>query len=651
MAYILEADQISKYFGAHRIFTGVSLSLKEGEKAGLVGLNGAGKTTLLNCLAGRESTDEGTIRLAPYASIGFLEQTQYNEEASLLSFVMGVYSDIFAQRRRIEELEIAMGKAESRELEEILSSYGDERDQYERSGGFSAETQVRRVLSGLGFREEQFQRPVASFSGGEKTRIGLARILVREYPLLFLDEPTNHLDLDSIEWLEGFLKAYPGSLLIISHDRYFLDVISETTFDLENGGLKRYSGSYSRYALQKEEDLKTYARAYDKQRKEIEETEAYILRYQSGIKAKQARGRQSRLNRLERLDKPSQIRGMNMGKADIPLRAGEKVLTLDQLSFSYPGKHLFSNLCLEIREGERVALLGPNGAGKTTILKLIMRQLKPLEGGIYLGPSVKPAYFDQEHHNLDPSQTVLQEILYSYDLTVEETKTLLARFLFFAEDADKLTSNLSGGERGRLSLLKLTLAKANFLILDEPTNHLDIQSREIMENYLLDYPGTLLMVSHDRYFIDTLAERVLELKPEGLVSYPGNYSDYRARKERLDRLARPDKQEGGEKIPKTPINQAADDPDIASGPPKPLDRFVRARLRRRLQDLEKEIADLEDREITTIESLSNPDTYNSENAGDQLKELREQLKSIQARLPAAYGEWEETGRRLEDAST
>ena len=637
MAYLMESDQLTKYYGDQLLFSKVSLRLREGEKAGLVGPNGAGKTTLLSCLSGKDRAYEGWVKLAPYASIGFLAQTQFDlEEETLLSSVMEVFSDLFAQRKRIEELEQSMGSVDSRTLEQMLVHYGAERDSYERAGGFSAETQVRRVLSGLGFQEDQLQRTVGSFSGGEKTRIGLARILVREYPLLFLDEPTNHLDLDSLEWLEAFLKDYPGALLVVSHDRYFLDSITETIFDLEGGRLKRYKGNYSVYAAQKEEDSKAQLRAFEKQQKEIRETEAYIARYKAGIKSKQARGRQSRLDRLERREKPEQMRDMHMGKAEISGQAGDKVLVLEQIGFGYGDgdEQLFSNLEAMIRLKERVALLGPNGAGKTTILKLIMGLLKPQSGGVFLGPSVKPVYFDQEYRSLNEQDTVLDEILHTSDLNVEEAKAGLARFLFFAEDWDKRIANLSGGERGRISLLKLTLNKGNFLLLDEPTNHLDIRSREIMEDYLLAYPGTLLMVSHDRYFIDTLAERVLELTPTGLLSYQGNYTDYRERKERMKLQER-----------KTAVRPAAKR-SAETGLPK-ADRYARARLRQRLQELEKEINALEERETAVVEALSKPETYSSDDANDMVKELNEELRYIQSRLPEAYGEWEETGRNLE----
>ncbi len=662
MAYILEADQLTKYFGATCIFAQVRLALEEGEKAGLVGANGAGKTTLLNCLAGREPVEGGLARLKPYASIGFLEQTlEMAPEDTLLSSVMAVFADVFEQRQRLADLEAAMSQAQGEELQRILARYGNEREQYERCGGFACESQVRRVLIGLGFAEEQFNRNFSSFSGGEKTRIGLARILVRQHPLLFLDEPTNHLDLTAVEWLEGYLKTYPGALLIISHDRYFLDKVTETTFDLENGRLKRYKGGYSRYALQKEEETKAQTRAYEKQQKEIQETEAYIRRFKAGIKSKQARGRQTRLDRLARLEKPGQLSVMSMGQAGIEGRTGEKVLVLDQLSYSYPGKQLFSQLNAEIRYGERVALLGPNGAGKTTILKLILGQLKAQTGGVYLGSGVKPAYFDQEHQNLNSSNTVFQEILNQYDLNVEETKGYLARFLFTAEEWDKEINKLSGGEQGRLSLLKLTLEKGNFLILDEPTNHLDIQSREVMEEYLADYPGTLLMVSHDRYFLDALAERILELTPAGLISYPGNYSDYREwkeRKEREERRLKEQKDLSEQTFSRG--NKGVDSQNPGDGlkleksntkgnSNKPLDRFAKARLRQRLQELEKEIGELESEEAATTAALSNPETYNDSDANTLVIRLNQRLQAIHERLPVAYQEWEEAGSQLEEA--
>ena len=643
MAYILEVDQLTKYYDKVEIFSDVHLLLKEKEKAGLVGANGAGKTTLFNCLSGRDPYYEGSIRLPAHASFGFLEQNQeLREEKTLYAAVSEVFSDVYAQQKRIEDLENAIAQAQGKELDSLLIRYGRERDQYESGVAFSSEAQIRRVLSGLGFREDQYQRKVGSFSGGEKTRIGLARILVREYPLLLLDEPTNHLDLDAMEWLEAYLIDYPGAMLIISHDRYFLDKVTETTFDLEDCRLKRYGGNYSIYAGLKEEERKSQARAYEKQQKEIASLEAYVSRYRAGIKSRQARGRQIRLDRMERIDRPKAARGMHMGQSDQNLHAGEKVLNIDGISFSYNHEQLFDSLFGEIRNRQRIALLGPNGCGKTTLLKIIVGLLKPQKGSIFLGPSVRAAYFDQEHQLLDGNRSLVDEIHYSFDLSIEESKSKLARFLFFAEDVNRPIHSLSGGERGRLSLLKLTLDKGNFLILDEPTNHLDIQSREIMEAYLHDFQGTILLVSHDRYFIDSLVEAVWELTPDRLVSYTGNYTDYRERKERqkmLDRLST-DK-------PAQRANERSTMNANGETVAKPLDRYAKARMRQQLQVLETEITSLEEDELIVAQILSDPGTYAGEKANTVVKDTQEKLYAIRERLEEAYREWEEIGLGLE----
>ena len=656
MAYVIEAHGLTKYFGAAKIFENLELSLEKGEKAGLIGANGAGKTTLLNCLCQKEPLDGGSVHYAAFSSVGYLEQIQeIAADKPLLEAVMEAFADIFAQREKLRHLEEEMSRLEGAELERVLQKYGSLREAYERSGGFACEAQVRRVLAGLGFGEEQFSQPFGSFSGGEKTRIGLAKILAREYDLLFLDEPTNHLDLASVEWLEGFLSSYRGALLIISHDRFFLDKVTETTFNLEKGGLKRYKGNYSLFFEKRQAELEAELRAYEKQQQEIQETEAYILRFKAGIKSKQARGRQTRLDRLERLEKPVQERRLHMGNAEINGRTGEKVLVLDHLSFGYPGKPIFQDLSGEIRFGERVALLGPNGVGKTTLLKVILGQLKPQKGGAYLGARVKPAYFDQEHSNLNPEHTVMEEIILNYDLTVEETRSVLARFLFGAEDLEKPVGALSGGEQGRLSLLKLTLEKGNFLILDEPTNHLDIFSREAMENYLRDYPGTILMISHDRYFLDQLAERILEMSSKGLIPYLGNYSIYKEKKEqeklRQSKEGIVSQSASAENKAKAEAGKGkgeAEEP-VKSGSKRPgLDRYAKARLRQTIQELEKEISQLEAREAEINNLLMQPETYSGAEANQKIKELNTELGALQERLPQAYQEWETAAATLEE---
>jgi ATP-binding cassette subfamily F protein 3 len=651
MAYILEANNITKYYGSNLIFKQVNLSLDRNEKAGLIGANGVGKTTLMNCLMQREPVDEGSIRVERLSSIGYLEQVPvFDDKTTLLSLVLEVFADIFEQRNRLAELEVGMSQAQGEELNKLLHQYGALRESYERCGGFACEAQTRKVLYGLGFKEDDFHRPFASFSGGEKTRISLARMLVREHDILFLDEPTNHLDLDSIEWLENYLKSYRGALLIISHDRYFLDQVTNVTFNMAGQSLKRYAGNYSTFIKQKEAEDEALRRAYEKQQEEIERTQEYIIRNKAGIKSKQARGRETRLAKLERIERPIDKPHFSMGQAVINTRTGDKVLYIDKVSYGYPQRPLFNELEQEIRYQERVALLGPNGMGKTTLLKLIIGQLEPQKGKIRYGSRVKVAYFDQEHSNLNQDNTVLEEIISQYDLTLEEAKSHLARFQFRDDDLAKTVGQLSGGEQGRLSLLKLTLDKGNFLILDEPTNHLDIYSRETMEAYLKDYPGTILMVSHDRYFVDAVADRILELDNGQLTSYLGNYTDYRRKKQELQKKLEQEveaqqrldakEQDSAKKTART--NQAS------SVKNRSQERARKAKLREQLQLLEQEIESLENTLHEVTAQLADPNTYQSEDPQYQ-QSLTTKLQESEDRLPQAYAEWEEVGRQLEEA--
>jgi len=638
MAYILEAHNITKYYGSNLIFKNVNFTLEQGEKAGLIGDNGVGKTTFMNCLMGKEEIDEGAIRLRAGCSVGYLEQIPvYKEDTTLISLVMEVFADVFAKRNLLAKLEKEMSQVQGEELEKLLRQYGTLRDEYEVAGGFACEAQARKVLYGLGFKEDDFQRPFAGFSGGEKTRISLARALAREQDVLFLDEPTNHLDIDSIEWLENYLKSYKGALLIISHDRYFLDQVTNVTYNMEKHSLKRYKGNYTVFIKQKTVEDEAALKAYEKQQEEIKKTEEFIMRYRAGIKSKQARGRETRLNKLELLEKPAERTGFSMGEADIQTRSGDKVLYLDKVGFSYPGRTLFENLEEEIRFQDRVALLGPNGMGKTTLLKLIIGRLNPEKGKIRFGSRVKIAYFDQEHSNLHKDKTVFEEIIDQYDLTVEEAISQLSRFQFRNDDLEKKIDQLSGGEQGRLSLLKLTLDKGNFLILDEPTNHLDIYSRKIMEDYLQNYPGTILMVSHDRYFVDAVATRIWELNNGRLTSYLGNYTYYRQKKQELEKKNEAAVQVA-EKTSKVEKNV---------GKNRSQQRAQKAKLRENLQKLEEEIEELENTlaEVTTL--LADPNTYQSEEPELQQR-LTNKLKETEERLPQAYAEWEETARQLEE---
>jgi ATP-binding cassette subfamily F protein 3 len=647
MAYILEARNLKKYYGSKLIFSNLDIALESGEKAGLIGANGIGKTTLMHCLMDREIFDEGTVQLSRQTSIGYLEQIPlFQEDTTLLSLVLEVFADVFEQRNQLSVMEASMSQAQDADLERILRQYGTLRESYERSGGMDCESLTRKVLYGLGFEDADFQRTFASFSGGEKTRISLARLLVREYDILFLDEPTNHLDLEAIEWLENYLKAYRGALLIISHDRYFLDQVIGTTFNMEAQALKRYKGNYSNFLKLKAAETEAQLNAYEKQQREVEKTQDYILRNKAGIKSKQARGRETRLTKMVMIDKPQTTQRFNMGKAEINTRTGEKVLYLEKIAFSFGNRQLFSDLEEEIQYQDRVALLGPNGMGKTTLLKIILGQLNPQKGKVRYGSRVKIAYFDQEHSHLNPNHTVLSEIIQNYDVTIEEAKSLLARFMFHEEDWEKKILQLSGGEKGRISLLKLTLDKGNFLILDEPTNHLDVYSRETMERYLQEYPGTILMVSHDRYFVDAVADRIFELNEGQLTSYMGNYSDYKQTKQVLQQREQV-KQNNQKKLANEQATIKSTAEVGGNSKNKASERARKAKLRENQQVLEQEIEMLETRINEITEWLADPETYQN-STGDLLQSLTMELQTTQQRLPLAYAEWEEVAEQLEE---
>lgn len=622
---ILQVKDLKKYYGADKIFADISFVIHEKEKVGLVGPNGAGKTTLLRCLTNEEVADSGDILLSQKIRTGYLEQIpEYSPGTTLFDIVLEMFADLFALRNKLRDLEKSMGEKTGRDLEQIMSNYSKITEEYERSGGFSCESTARKILAGLGFREQDFSREVSSLSGGEKTRASLARLLVRQPELLFLDEPTNHLDLEAVEWLEAYLKNYQGALLLISHDRYFLDQVTTTTLELEHNKLKSYPGNYSRYLLLKEAQELAYQKSYEKQQKEIQKTEEYITKYSAGIKAKQARGRKSQLQRLERLDALQESSTINLQSKFKDFReSGNIVLRGHDLTFGYGEKYLFNVINFEITKGEKVALIGGNGVGKSSILKIIMQEIEPWEGQIELGSRVKIGYYDQEQEHLQENNTVLDELLYNFDLTVQEARTKLAGFLFDEDDISKTVKSLSGGEKGRLSFLKLMLKNPNFLILDEPTNHLDIPSKTIIEKYLQDYPGTILFVSHDRYFIDNVATRTLELAEQRVKSYLGNYSYYKEKKAELAAQ----EAEAKKVKPLIPKTNKQEKPKIN-----------KAKVREKVAQLEDTIDQMENRKEELSQLLASPKTYQNE---DEVAILVQEYKLLEEKIPKSYDQWEE----------
>ncbi|MHC1718866.1 MAG: ATP-binding cassette domain-containing protein [Acidaminococcaceae bacterium] len=533
----LVVENVAKSFGIHEIFKDVSFMLDRGEKVGLVGVNGGGKTTLLRCLLAPETVDSGFIKFEPGLRIGYVEQGfQGIGEGTLWQFLVNAGKDILGLRQKMAELEKQVALAKGAELDSLLTDYARVSNIYEHADGYNYENRIKIVLHGLGFAENEWDKPAENFSGGQKTRILLAAALVKEPDLLILDEPTNHLDIRMTEWLEGYLRNFKGGVLIVSHDRFFLNNVVGRILEMEGGRLQNFKGNYDQYLAQKEIQMATMEAAYEAQQEYIARTEAYIRRFKAGIKSKMARGRQSQLNRLERIEGPERIEEFELRLPPAP-ESAERVLVLEELSVGYGENVLLKDIDLVLRKGEKAALLGPNGAGKTTLLKTILGDLSPLAGKAKIGNRVKIGYFSQSYERLDPNQTLLDNFLTEYGYTTEHTRSLLGGMLFHGDDVFKEIGTLSGGQKARLVLLKLVLDGANLLILDEPTNHLDIAAREAVEAALEAYDGTVLVVSHDRYFINEVASRIWEIDNQQVNDYKGNYSFYIEEKAKRSALA------------------------------------------------------------------------------------------------------------------
>ena len=535
---ILACHGINKAFGEEIIVKDGSFHIEDHEKAALVGPNGAGKSTIFKIIAGELPSDGGSVILTKGKTMGYLAQHQdMNTDRSIYEEVRTAKADIIAMEQKIRQLELEMKDLSGDSLEDHMDSYNRLTAAFERENGYAYESELTGVLKGLGFQEEEFTNPVNTLSGGQKTRVSLGKLLLTKPDILLLDEPTNHLDLNSITWLETYILNYPGAVLIVSHDRYFLNRIVTKVIEIENGELMTYSGNYTDYSQKKQQIREARIKEYLKQQQEIKHQEAVIEKLRSFNREKsikRAESREKMLEKIKPVEKPIETNKDFQLKLEPATISGNDVLTVEHLSKAFPPQTLFSDISFEIKRGEHVAIIGDNGTGKTTLLK-ILNQVLPADNGTFtLGTNVQIGYYDQEHHVLHMEKTIFEEISDDYPtLTNTQIRNMLAAFLFTGDDVFKRISDLSGGERGRVSLAKLMLSEANFLILDEPTNHLDITSKEILEKALNNYTGTLLYVSHDRYFINQTATRILDLTHHTFVNYIGNYDYYLEKKEEL----------------------------------------------------------------------------------------------------------------------
>lgn len=647
---LLQVSGIIKRFGVDPILDGVNLQILERERIGLVGVNGAGKSTLLKIVAGEMSYDGGQIFKSKETTLGYLAQNSgLQSDRSIWEEMMNVFAHLTQAEADLRQMEQDIADPAQMEDEkkyaDLLERYAKRSDWFKDHGGYEMETRIRSVLHGMGFGEFSPDTQIATLSGGQKTRLALARILLQAPDLLMLDEPTNYLDIATLTWLEDYLRGYSGALLVVSHDRYFLDRLVTTIVEIERHRSKKYTGNYSRYMELKAAEYESQMKQYEKQQDEISKMEDFVQKnIVRASTTKRAQSRRKALDKMERLDKPMGDLKKAHFSFETAVMSGKEVLRVDQLSVAYDeASPLFRNVSFDLRRGETVALIGPNGIGKSTLLKCLTGSLRPVSGEIQWGTKVQIGYYDQEQTGLNPSNTVLEELWSAYPGMEEaRIRTVLGNFLFSGDDVLKKISSLSGGEKARVSLSKLMLKEANMLILDEPTNHLDLFAKEVLEAALMDYEGTLLFISHDRYFLNKMAERIVELHPGGTEHYLGNYDDYVEKKQELEDIAR----EAAEARLASSKNSAKSDPALSSTEKSGAASFEadkqakrEERNRQRKQEaLEQQIAKLET-EITELEAqMALPEIYQDYM---KLQELQQKAEDHKLQLAKAYEEWEE----------
>lgn len=631
---ILQANGLEKVFITNTIFKDISFSINAGQKVGLVGPNGAGKSTLMKCIAGLEELDGGTLSFAKGASFGYLAQrVDFDLEKTLREVILEAFADVLALNTEIRQLELAISSEKDAEKQAaLLHDYQEKQERYEKLGGYAVESHVKGIVLGLGFAESDLERRVESFSGGERTRVMLARQLARDPDILLLDEPTNHLDLPAIEWLEVFLKNFKGTVLVISHDEYFLDAIVDTVMDLENQSLTIYPMGFFKYKEEKKRQRAVQHKHFLEQQKHIAKELEYIRRNRAGVNSKQARGREKKLMRETRLVDITETENINIGTYAVD-ESARFVLSVNGLDLDVCGKHLAENLTFDIQAREKVAIIGRNGVGKSSLLKKIITEIESGESKtVKLGNRVRYAYFDQHQMALDESLTVLEQTLASCDLKISEAKTLLARYLFHEDDLERKVALLSGGEKVRLSFMILLFREPNFLILDEPTNHLDMESKEIIVHFLKAFEGAILVVSHDREVLNGVTERTLEMEGGTLTAYLGNYSYYKEKKELLQALAQ-EQATQAQKAVAAPV----------AAPKKRTPSVSKSKLRTEIERLEQKIEELEEKIDALNDALTQP--------GARYSEIARELDEANADLEETMETWQEKSELLEEAQS
>lgn len=644
---ILACNNINKSFGSNEILKNVSFHVEEREKTAIVGINGAGKSTLLKIIMNQLPTDSGEVILAKGTTVGYLAQHEaVSSENTIYRELMTVKQDIILLEERIRSLELDMKHQEGVALTETLETYNRLNTEFENKNGYAWQSELIGVLKGLGFEEEEFEKPIDTLSGGQKTRVALGKLLLSKPDIILLDEPTNHLDMNSIAWLETYLLNYQGAVIIVAHDRYFLNKVVTKVVELDNGCASTYLGNYSDYAQKRAMLRDAQLKAYLNQQQEIKHQEQVIAKLKSFNREKsikRAESREKMLDKIDRLEKPADVNNEIHLHLEPRITSGNDVLTVEHLSKGFGSLQLFSDLNFEIKRGEKVAVIGNNGTGKTTLLKIINQVINADSGSFTLGSKVHIGYYDQEHHVLHMEKTLFEEISDDYPaLTNTEIRNVLAAFLFTGDDVFKRIKDLSGGERGRVSLAKLMLSEANFLILDEPTNHLDITSKEILEHALNQYTGTVLYVSHDRYFINQTATRILDLTGNTLVNYIGNYDYYLEKREELTRIYAPDsvftKPNG---IFGAASVAVKDTEETEVKKDWKQQKEEQARERKRANDLkrtEDAIQRLEERDREIDALLASPQVYSDVT---RCMELNNEKFEISQKLEELYAKWEE----------